>query len=210
MKEQKVSTVSDAAALANEYILTHRDTFEWPHLYAECGTPAAKPFAFPMKSHLQGEVKVPSKESADTKDRPIYFYCKKRGHTISQCFALEKQNKSPKAVNLLKTETWSEALVWSSWACLYTLFIWTLGWGRACNGLVSPQFPISGVPFILGNNLAGGKVLINSEVAAVPLSGHSDDLDQRFPRGIRLRCHSGDGDETEEMFARWGRRGGGG
>lgn len=33
------------------------------------------------------------------------FIVKKSGHTINNCFALNKKNKVPKAVNLLKTET---------------------------------------------------------------------------------------------------------
>lgn len=46
---------------------------------------------------------------------------------------------------------------------------------------VSPQFPIDGVSVILGNDLAGGQVLLNPEVTAVPLSECPDDLEQKFP-----------------------------
>lgn len=44
MNEQKVSTVSDTAVLADEYILTHRDTFEKSYLSSERGAPVAKSF----------------------------------------------------------------------------------------------------------------------------------------------------------------------
>lgn len=47
---------------------------------------------------------------------------------------------------------------------------------------VHRQFPIDGVSFILGNDLAGGKVLLNPKVTAVPLSEHPDDSEQRFPK----------------------------
>lgn len=32
------------------------------------------------------------------------FFCKKRGHTVDYCFALNKKSGSSKAFNLLKTE----------------------------------------------------------------------------------------------------------
>lgn len=47
---------------------------------------------------------------------------------------------------------------------------------------VHRQFPIDGVSFILGNDLAGGKVLLNPQVTAVHLSEHPDDSEQRFPK----------------------------
>uniref|UniRef100_A0A671UEB7 Gypsy retrotransposon integrase-like protein 1 n=1 Tax=Sparus aurata TaxID=8175 RepID=A0A671UEB7_SPAAU len=281
VNEQKASTVSDTAVLADEYVLTHRYNFERPHLSAERSAPVANPFVFPIKSHLQDEAKPPNKESADTKDRPICFYCKKRGHTISQCFALEKQNKSPKAVNLLKTEFSpkiqfgpKQPILVESNLDVYAPFLMkgtvslseqsskipvtilrdsaasqsvilegvlpfsdtsstntkvlVRGFGMQYVGVplhtvhldsklvkgpvvvgVSPQFPISGVSFILGNDLAGGKVLLNPEVTAVPLSGHSDDLSQRFPevftvcavtramRAGQKRCLTGGNGEVE-------------
>lgn len=104
--------MADAAVLADEYILTHRDTFEKSHLSSECGTPVAKSFAFPMKSNSQGEMKANSKEGVDIRDRPVCFYCKKCGHTMNQCFALNKRNKSPKAVHLMKTGTLPSLQSW--------------------------------------------------------------------------------------------------
>ena len=44
------------------------------------------------------------------------------------------------------------------------------------------QLPIEGVTLLLGNDLAGGKMLINPEVIAVPLSDNSDDLALKFPK----------------------------
>lgn len=35
--------------------------------------------------------------------------------------------------------------------------------------------------FILGNELAGGKVLINPEVTAVPFSECPDELERKYP-----------------------------
>lgn len=44
------------------------------------------------------------------------------------------------------------------------------------------QLPIEGVTLLLGNDLAGGKMLINPEVIAVPMSENSDDLAVKFPK----------------------------
>ena len=87
---------------------SHRDTFEKSHLSFEHGVSVAKSFTFPVKSNSQCEVKANCKEVVDIKDRPVCFYCKKHGHIINQCFALNKRNTSPKAVNLMKTETLPE------------------------------------------------------------------------------------------------------
>ena len=253
INEQKVRKVSDAAVLADEYLLLHRDTFVKPHLSFDRGVPAAKPYALPVKSNFRGEIRADRREVVDAKDRPVCFYCKKSGHTISHCFALNKWNGSPKAVNLMKTALLpeqqflpikpisvkpdldvyapfimkgfvslsegdpkvpvtilrdsaasqsvilegvlpfsdkssvnSEALVRGFGmqfvgVPLHAIHLDTeLVNGRVVVG-VRPQFPIEGVSFILGNDLAGGKVLLNPEVTAVPLSEHPDDLEQRFP-----------------------------
>ncbi len=52
--------------------------------------------------------------------------------------------------------------------------------GRVAVG-VGPQFPIEGVSFIVGNNLARGKVLVNAEVIVVPLSENPHELEQKYP-----------------------------
>ncbi len=46
---------------------------------------------------------------------------------------------------------------------------------------VRPQLPLDGVSLLLGNDVAGGKVLLNPEETVVPLPGQSDDLEQRYP-----------------------------
>lgn len=63
----------------------------------------------PARPGADAEVKFSAKDSVGAecgaRDKPVCFYCKKSGHTINNCFALNKKNKVPKAVNLLKTET---------------------------------------------------------------------------------------------------------
>lgn len=52
--EQKVTTVSDAVVLADEYVLTHRDSFERFPSSSERSTPTAKSFTFLDKQNFQG------------------------------------------------------------------------------------------------------------------------------------------------------------
>lgn len=52
---------------------------------------------------------------------------------------------------------------------------------------VRQQFQMEGVSFLLGNDFTGGKVLPNSEIIAVPLSEHPDELEQKYP-GVFKVC----------------------
>lgn len=59
----------------------------------------------PARPGADAEVKFSAKDSVGRGTSQSVFIVKKRGHTINNCFALNKKNKVPKAVNLLKTET---------------------------------------------------------------------------------------------------------
>lgn len=52
---------------------------------------------------------------------------------------------------------------------------------------VSTEVPIECVAFILGNDLAGGKVLLNPEVTVIPLPEQSGELEQEYP-GVFSVC----------------------
>ena len=52
--------------------------------------------------------------------------------------------------------------------------------GRVIVG-VCQNLPVEGVSFILGNYLAGGKVLVNPEVISVPLVPNESDIVKQFP-----------------------------
>lgn len=93
INEQKVSKLSSAAVLADEFVLTHKMVFslsaeEKPRL------PLARP-------------NPPSTVSPKKEDREC-FYCRKPGHLISHCLALKRKEKSfsgvPKSVALIKAE----------------------------------------------------------------------------------------------------------
>lgn len=253
INERKVSTVSDAAVLADEYVLTHKDSFDKFRLPTERGVPVAKTGVPPVNANFSGEMKPVGRERVDVREKPVCFYCKKRGHTINNCFVLNKRDQSPKVINLLKADSVANQQSFSGPTALvkpppdvYAPFIMkgfvslcegepkipltilrdsaasqsvilegvlplsektsinadalVRGFGMQFVGVplhviyldtelvqgrvvvgVSPQFPIEGVSFILGNDLAGGKVLLNPEVTAVPLSEHPDDLERRYP-----------------------------
>lgn len=70
LNEQKVKTVADAAILAEEYVLTHKN--------GEHGAQSFKSFVSQQKPSFQGEEK--SKEAINSKGNAC-FYCKKPGHT---------------------------------------------------------------------------------------------------------------------------------
>ncbi|CAL9695805.1 unnamed protein product [Knipowitschia caucasica] len=76
LSEQKVTTLQEAAVLADEFALTHRTTF---------GTEKNRSF-----------VSEPIRRSANTppvhKEQRECFYCHKPGHVISNCLALKRKS----------------------------------------------------------------------------------------------------------------------
>ena len=52
--------------------------------------------------------------------------------------------------------------------------------GRVVVG-VRPSLPVEGVSFILGNDLAGGRVLVSPEVTPVPFGNIPDELAPEYP-----------------------------
>lgn len=233
LNEQKVTNVLDAAVLADEYVLTHRENFE---------KPSFSPLQRSPVTHFHTEHSA--KDAA--RPRPVCAYCKKRGHLINSCFLLNK--KKPKTVALVEKVSTSN-LFQSGCVDLeiYSPFIMkgvvslsdsdvkvpvTILRDTAasrsiilqsvlplsdktslnCNEIVQgfgmklvnlpmhsvqlesdlvsgpvavaacTAFPIKGVDFLLGNDLAGGKILVSPEVTAVPfLSEGPDELQVKYP-----------------------------
>ncbi|KAM7406893.1 hypothetical protein PAMA_002878 [Pampus argenteus] len=267
ISDHKVLKVSEAAVLADEYVLTHRDSFYRPQSSGDRSFSAPRA---PVAQKVNGDAsaKPGVRESAGVKDSDrVCFFCKKRGHTVNYCFALNKRGKSSKAVNLLKTESslsQSYSTPTPSVSCsppeqslrqlddVFLPFVMkgavsltsegpkvpvvilrdsaasqsvilsgvlplseksstesaalVRGFGMQFVGIplhtiyldselvtgpvvvgVSDEFPVGGVSFILGNDLAGGKVLLNPEVTAVPRSECPDELVEKFP-GVFSVC----------------------
>lgn len=180
--EQKVTTVSDAAVLADEYVLTHRDSFDRFSLSSERSAPAARSSTFVGKQNFQGD-KDDNKERTDTRDTPVCFYCKKRGHVISQCFALNRKSKPIKAVNLMRTESLlSEQLLPTTSGAktevhLYAPFVMKGSVSLTDGG---PKVPIN----ILRDSAASQSVLLQE---VLPLSEKSSTNSSALVRGFGMQ-----------------------
>ena len=51
---------------------------------------------------------------------------------------------------------------------------------------VCPEIPLKGVSFLMGNDLAGGKVLVTPDVTPVSVRQFPDALAQGYPRSVQL------------------------
>lgn len=257
LNENKVTDVAKAAVLVEEYMLTHKSGF------------AERPFAFNRFDRVNGNGKesktlsVPIEPVTDSvsnvdvktdtseakrKDDVACFYCKKKGHILSNCPVLKRKNVKP--VALIKTVKHVSQSLQSQKPCDYADFkpfvmdgfvsvsrdgvkipvkilrdtaasqsfilegvlplnsvtavgsdvpvrsfnmqdigvplhrimiesdLWS---GDAVVG-ARPGFPISGVSVIMGNDLAGGRVLVTPEVTPVPVvCNRPDELAREYP-----------------------------
>ena len=98
LNEQKVETLAQAAVLADEFVLTHKQTFGTPRSESRVFTPSASarmqsspPRPFPPRSPEEREC----------------YYCHQFGHIKADCFMLKRKlsqpNKRPKEVGLVQT-----------------------------------------------------------------------------------------------------------
>lgn len=95
---------------------------------------------------------------------------------------------------------WSKVSICSMWACHKIYLESDLGKGSVKVGLRA-QLLIEGVTLLLGNDLAGGKMLINPEVIDVPLPENTVDLALKFPNiFFSLFCDTDNGPGTGELF----------
>ena len=85
INDRKALNVSEAAVLADEYVLTHKDRYDRPQPPLGRSFSASRPPVI-QKSSGDGGVTSGVKES----DR-VCSFCKKHGHTVDYCFALNKK-----------------------------------------------------------------------------------------------------------------------
>ncbi len=99
LNEQKVSSLAQAAVLADEFMLTHKGVFFVTRTEKSMVTSLSLTQDFREKAGMQK-----SKELRDC------FYCHKPGHLIADCLVLmrKQQSKNPKSVALMKTVLPSE------------------------------------------------------------------------------------------------------
>jgi len=89
LNEQKVTNLSQAAVLADEFVLTHKSVFVSTHF--------DKRLSLPAPQNLSPRVKV---DISQHKEMRECFYCHKTGHVIADCLTLQrKQSGPPKPVN---------------------------------------------------------------------------------------------------------------
>ncbi|KAL1254352.1 hypothetical protein QQF64_016581 [Cirrhinus molitorella] len=94
LNEQKVSSLSQAAVLADEYILTHKGVFSVTRSDRNVSSGSAQ--------NQNTRVKSAGSPSNEVKE---CFYCRKPGHLIAECPALKRKQQvsQSKSVALLKT-----------------------------------------------------------------------------------------------------------
>lgn len=92
LNEQKAATLTEASVLADEFVLTHRNTFV-PNSERASSAPEAQPNSL---------------NSGKVREQRECFYCRKPGHVISNCLALKRKADpsapKPKGVGLIKMD----------------------------------------------------------------------------------------------------------
>lgn len=237
LNEQKVTTLSQAATLADEYVLTHKSVFSVPRPDKTLSSFTAQNSARPKSS------------SPTNKEIRECFYCHKIGHLISECLVLKRKNQQGqmKPAAFVKTlseldsseneidagfkpflmkglisvngntEEQKEIKILRDTGALHSFLISDAlplsdqtycGSNILVQGIemgvltvplhqihlqcdlisgfvkvgVRPSFPVKGVAFILGNDLAGDKVSSLPEVVDKPdCFIPADDISNTFP-----------------------------
>ena len=102
--------------LADEYVLTHRDSFDKVHLSSERASYSpwrranlsqsdsipVKPYVPPARREVEKSGRLDSGDGAV--DRTLCSYFRKPGHTMNRCFALRNKSRPAKSVVLIKSE----------------------------------------------------------------------------------------------------------
>lgn len=91
LNEQKVSSLSQAAVMADEFVLTHKSVFS-----------SVRQEKTPVSSSQTQPVRSKTSVQQPRTDREC-FYCHKQGHIIADCLALKRKQQQPKSVGLVKS-----------------------------------------------------------------------------------------------------------
>lgn len=239
LNEQKVTTLSQAAVLADEFVLTHKNVFQ--------SIGAEKSFVPRFSANIH-QSKQNGEKPKETRE---CFYCHKKGHVLADCLILRRKQNAPKRevafVNSVCPSVMSEqkdelpdpsylpflfkgfvsltgnkedqvevqvlrdtgaAQSFISAEVLPFSDLSSVGSSRLVQSFsmevmkvpihrihfqsdlvadfvevgVRPVLPVKGVAFILGNDLAGGKIIPSLEVVDTPLTQlRTDELFQKYP-----------------------------
>lgn len=96
LNEHKVSKMSDAALMADEFVLTHQISVNH---FNDLSRSKMSVTVIPKKITVSSFADNTSHMKAEM----VCFYCKKPGHKISDCIALKKKEKGVKPVCLIST-----------------------------------------------------------------------------------------------------------
>ena len=95
LSEQRVARIGDAAVLADEYVLAHKTVFnDNPREARDHVSP--RPLRFTAGSDCTGSSGFstkPASSGSGNSERDCFF-CKKPGHVIADCYALERKQKA--------------------------------------------------------------------------------------------------------------------
>jgi hypothetical protein len=108
LDEQKVNDVAEAAVIADDYALTHKGASKYgpspkggsqgAYFKPNQGKPFYGQSGFPKQQPLENTDKksgqTPDPKWKGQSSGPICFYCKKKGHVMSECWVLKNKNKS--------------------------------------------------------------------------------------------------------------------
>uniref|UniRef100_A0A674N472 Gypsy retrotransposon integrase-like protein 1 n=1 Tax=Takifugu rubripes TaxID=31033 RepID=A0A674N472_TAKRU len=92
LNEQKVSTLSRAAVLADEFVLTHKNVFSSPlrsDRFSASRATSAEPSLPPLEKARGPPLSQPGSRECG--------YCHKRGHVIADCLSLKRKQQAPAA-----------------------------------------------------------------------------------------------------------------
>ena len=100
LDEQKVETLQRAATLADDYFLTHRKVFQKGDTSPKGIKPGRNENLLPpVRYNFRSN---DTSESSRRSTVPTCYYCKKKGHAMSECWALDKEKNKNKTDMLVK------------------------------------------------------------------------------------------------------------
>ncbi|XP_073807553.1 uncharacterized protein [Danio rerio] len=243
LNEQKVTSLSEAAVHADEFVLTHKPVF--PSARPESVT--VTPPACSSSSRTLAKSEIP-------KETRVCFYCRKIGHLINDCRALKNKNQKPKSNGFVQSAPENKEQLENTFDESYKPFVTkgsisitgkpedqhiinilrdtgashsiiaadalpfdeqtSAGSSILMQGIqmgivrapvhkihlqcelvndfvhvaVRPALPVKGISLILGNDIAGGKVMPVCEVLdKSPMPSFCDKLSDAFPETF-LAC----------------------
>uniref|UniRef100_A0A3B1JS97 Gypsy retrotransposon integrase-like protein 1 n=1 Tax=Astyanax mexicanus TaxID=7994 RepID=A0A3B1JS97_ASTMX len=115
LNEQKVTTLSEAAVLTDEYVLTHKTVFSVVNASRSpavsvrdtrgqgvwsCASRTFKGSPKREESNTETSLHPSTKHSSDTR---VCFYCRRPGHVIAECTVWNKKKDKPKSMACIST-----------------------------------------------------------------------------------------------------------